>query len=96
MVRILLGPALTPLYLYASTFRSMCAVPNMAIFCSYYYYYYYYYIRYVRSSREEDCDTGDFLVVAMLHKKKSATHGFYMGRSDIKKRVVSVLQNNDE
>jgi hypothetical protein len=34
MVRILLGPALTPLYLYVSTFRSMCAVPNVAIFCS--------------------------------------------------------------
>jgi len=33
MVRILLGPALTPLYLYVSTFRSMCAVPNMAVFC---------------------------------------------------------------
>jgi hypothetical protein len=31
MVRILLGPALTPLYLYVSTFRSMCAVPNMAV-----------------------------------------------------------------
>jgi hypothetical protein len=25
---------LTPLYLYVSTFRSMCAVPNMAVFCS--------------------------------------------------------------
>ena len=39
---------------------------------TYYYYYYYhpyhYYLRYVRSSREEDCDTGDFLVVAMLRK----------------------------
>jgi hypothetical protein len=29
-----LVPALTPLYLYVSTFRSMCAVPNMAVFCS--------------------------------------------------------------
>ena len=27
-------PALTPLYLYVSTFRSMCAVPKMAVFCS--------------------------------------------------------------
>jgi len=34
MVRILLVPALTPLYLYVSTFRSMCAVPNMAVFRS--------------------------------------------------------------
>jgi hypothetical protein len=25
---------LTPLYLYVSTFRSMCAVPNMAVICS--------------------------------------------------------------
>ena len=36
------------LYFYISTFRSMCAVPNMAVFCSsltyYYYYYYYYYL----------------------------------------------------
>jgi uncharacterized membrane protein len=34
MVRISLVPALTPVYLYVSTFRSMCAVPNMAVFCS--------------------------------------------------------------
>jgi hypothetical protein len=34
MVRILIVPALTPLYLYVITFRSMCAVPNMAVFCS--------------------------------------------------------------
>jgi hypothetical protein len=34
MVRISLVPALTPLYLYVSTFRSMCEVPNMAVFCS--------------------------------------------------------------
>jgi len=34
MVRISLVLALTPLYLYVSTFRSMCAVPNMAVFCS--------------------------------------------------------------
>jgi hypothetical protein len=33
-VRISLVPALTPLYLYVSTFRSMCAVRNMAVFCS--------------------------------------------------------------
>ena len=56
MVSISLVPAL---YFYVSTFRSMCAVSNMAVFCSYftswfpgmllmyflndYYYYYYYY-----------------------------------------------------
>jgi len=34
MVRISLVPALTPLYLYVSTFRSMSAVPNMAVICS--------------------------------------------------------------
>jgi len=34
MVLISLVPALTPLYLYVSTFRSMCALPNMAVFCS--------------------------------------------------------------
>ena len=34
MMRILLVHALTQLYLYVSTFRSMCAVPNMAVFCS--------------------------------------------------------------
>jgi len=34
MVLISLVPALTPFYLYVSTFRSMCAVPNTAIFCS--------------------------------------------------------------
>jgi hypothetical protein len=27
-------PALALLYFYISTFRSMCAVPNMAVFCS--------------------------------------------------------------
>ena len=31
---ISLVPALTPLYLYVSIFRSMCAVPNMSVFCS--------------------------------------------------------------
>ena len=60
MVSISLVPALALLYFYVSTFRSMCAVPNMAVFCSsftswfpgmlftyflnYYYYYYYHYI----------------------------------------------------
>jgi hypothetical protein len=34
MVRISLVLVLTPLYLYVSTFRSMCAVPNMADFSS--------------------------------------------------------------
>jgi len=34
MVRISLVSALTPLYLYVSTSRSMCAVPNVAVFYS--------------------------------------------------------------
>ena len=52
MVLISLVSVLNLLYFYVSTFRSMCAVSNMAVFCSsltswfpgiYYYYYYYYY-----------------------------------------------------
>jgi len=35
MVHISLVPTLTPLYLYVSTFRIMCAVPSMAVFCSF-------------------------------------------------------------
>jgi hypothetical protein len=34
MVLISLVPTLTQLYLYISTFRSMCAVPSMAVLCS--------------------------------------------------------------
>jgi len=34
MVLISLLSVLNPLYFYISTFRSMCAVPNMAVFCS--------------------------------------------------------------
>ena len=34
MVPISLVLALALLYFYVSTFRSMCAVPNMAVFCS--------------------------------------------------------------
>ena len=33
MVSISLVPALGLLYFYVSTFRSMCVVPNMAVFC---------------------------------------------------------------
>ena len=57
MVLISLVSVSNLLYFYISTFRSMCAVPSMAVFCSsltswfpgmlltyYYYYYYYYYI----------------------------------------------------
>ena len=33
MVPISLVPALAVLYFYVSTFRSMCAVPSMAVFC---------------------------------------------------------------
>jgi hypothetical protein len=34
MVPISLVPVLTLMYFYISTFRSMCEVPNMAVFCS--------------------------------------------------------------
>ena len=34
MVLTLLIPVLTLLYFYISTFRSMCTVPNMTVFCS--------------------------------------------------------------
>jgi beta-lactamase regulating signal transducer with metallopeptidase domain len=34
MVPISLAAALAPTYFYISTFRSMCAVPNMTVFCS--------------------------------------------------------------
>ena len=34
MVLISLVSVLNLLYIYISTFRSMCAVPNMAVFCS--------------------------------------------------------------
>ena len=34
MVLISLNPVLNLLYFYISIFRSMCAVPNMAVFCS--------------------------------------------------------------
>jgi hypothetical protein len=34
MVHISLAPVLNLLHLYSSTFRSMCAVPNMAVFCN--------------------------------------------------------------
>jgi len=59
VVLIALVSVLNLLYFYVSTFRSMRAVPNMAVFWSsltsgfpgilltyYYYYYYYYYIPY--------------------------------------------------
>ena len=35
MVLISLVPMLNLLYFYISTFRSMCAVPNIAVFCSF-------------------------------------------------------------
>jgi hypothetical protein len=34
MVSISLALALALIYFYISTFRSICAVPNMAVFCS--------------------------------------------------------------
>ena len=60
MVLISLVSVLNLLYFYISTSRSMFAVPNMAVFCSYYYYYYYYFHpcplhskQYIISSRVE-------------------------------------------
>jgi len=53
MVLISLAPVLDLLYVYISTFRSMCAVPNMVVFCSYYYYYYYYNCYYYSSLRNQ-------------------------------------------
>jgi hypothetical protein len=40
MAPIPLVPVLTLMYFYISTFRSMCAVPNMAVVCSSLIYYY--------------------------------------------------------
>jgi hypothetical protein len=34
MVPLFLVPALALLFFYVSTFQSVCAVPNMAVFCS--------------------------------------------------------------
>ena len=34
MVPLFLVPALALLFFYVNTFRSMCAAPNMAVFCS--------------------------------------------------------------
>jgi hypothetical protein len=34
MVPISLVPVLTLMYFYIGTFRSLCAVPNMAVFCN--------------------------------------------------------------
>ena len=47
MVLISLVSVLNLLCFYISTFRSMCAVPNMAVFVVPYYYYYYYYYYYL-------------------------------------------------
>jgi hypothetical protein len=33
-VQVMLCPVIKDLYSYISTFRSMCAVPNMAVLCS--------------------------------------------------------------
>ena len=56
MVLISLLSVLNLLYFYISTFRSMCAVPNMAVFYSYYYYYYYFhYCNLDRSQSQRPC-----------------------------------------
>jgi hypothetical protein len=41
MAPISLAPAFALMYFYISTFQSMCALPNMAVFCSSLNYYYY-------------------------------------------------------
>ena len=35
MLQVMLFPMLNVLYIYISTFRNMCAVPSMAVLCSY-------------------------------------------------------------
>jgi hypothetical protein len=42
VLHVMLFPTLIALYLDIGTSRSMCAVPNIAVY--YYYYYYYYYL----------------------------------------------------
>jgi len=51
MVLLSLVSALNLFYFDISTFRSMCAVPNMAAFVVYYYYYYYYYCTHLACSK---------------------------------------------
>ena len=34
MIHVMLFPMIKILYIYSSTFRSMCTMPNMAVFCS--------------------------------------------------------------
>ena len=46
MVLISSVSVLNLLSFYISTFRSMCAVTNMAVFCSYYYYYSHHHLLY--------------------------------------------------
>ena len=51
MVLISLLAVLNLLYFYISTFRSMCAVTNMAVFCSSLFYCYYHYHHHHRRRR---------------------------------------------
>ena len=49
MVPIWLVPALALLYFYVSTFRNMCAVPNMTVFSSSFTSCFFWYVVYVFS-----------------------------------------------
>jgi len=68
MVLISLVPVLNLLYFYISTLRSVCAVPNMAVFCSSLtscYYHYYYLVTYLLTymhEMNEQCKTAPYHV----------------------------------
>ena len=85
MLLISLVSVLNLLYFYISTFRSMCTVPNMAIFWSslttyfpgilltyflnVYYYYYYYYYYYLGESLLAYADLQILFVLTLSHIK---------------------------
>ena len=72
MVLISLVSVLNLLYFYISTFRSMCAVPNMAVFCSScsYYYYYFMLVQSLKLSFSQACQCGT-LQWPWRHRKAS-------------------------
>ena len=51
MLHISLVSVLDLLYFYISTFRSMCAVPNMAVFCSSLTSWFFFYLHLLLSTR---------------------------------------------
>jgi len=76
MVHVMLLPMLNVLYFYISPFQSMCALPNMAVFCSSLiserfcdgsispYYYWYHFCFYIPHSHT---DTHSISVVRSLY-----------------------------